>query len=79
MIEINKRTRRRTRDTFGHTGRRIIVSLEPGDVIAMRLERIRSGYTAPIREVFRVLAEWHARAEVRRKAADRAAKRKARP
>lgn len=43
---------------LNHRG--IVVSLEPGDVIGMRLERTRTTYRAPLADVYRVLAQWHA-------------------
>ena len=67
--------RRRTRDPFAHYRRRIVVSLEPGDVLAMRLERTRTTYRATLAVVFRTLADWHARAEVRRRQEERQARR----
>ena len=51
-----------------------MVSLEPGDVLAMRLERTRTTYRATIASVFRTLADWHARAETRRKREERQAR-----
>jgi hypothetical protein len=73
MTEMNKVVERRTRGTFAHTGRRIIVALEPGDVIAMRLERGRkeAAYRGTAAGLFRVLADWHAQAELRRKREER--------
>ena len=53
----------------------VVVSLEPGDVLAMRLERTRTTYRATIAAVFRTLADWHARAEARRKREERQARR----
>ena len=55
--------------------RRIVISLEPGDVIGMRLERTRTTYRAPLASVFRTLADWHARAEARAKREARKLKR----
>ena len=51
-----------------------MVSLEPGDVLAMRLERTRTTYRANIAAVFRTLADWHASAEARRKREERKAR-----
>lgn len=51
--------------------RRIVVSLEPGDVLAMHLERTRTTYRAPLASVFRQLIEWHVATERRRKAEER--------
>jgi hypothetical protein len=71
MTDLLKPVRRRSRDQFAHYRKRIVVSLEPGDVLAMRLERTRTTYRATIATVFRTLAEWHARAEARRKREER--------
>jgi hypothetical protein len=62
---------------FGHYRRRIVVSLEPGDVLGMRLERTRTTYKATIDDVFRVLCNWHAQAEARKKREARKARRTA--
>lgn len=71
MTELDKTVRRRSRAPFAHYRRRIVVSLEPGDVLAMRLERTRSTYRAPLATVFRQLVEWHALAEQRRRREER--------
>lgn len=52
MTELGKPVRRRTRLPFAHYRRRIVVILEPGDVLAMRLERTRTAYRAPIASVY---------------------------
>ena len=67
MTDLHKTIRRRSRDQFAHYRKRIVISLEPGDVIGMRLERTRTTYRAPLASVFRTLADWHARAEARAK------------
>ena len=71
MTELERVVRRRARAPFGHYRRRIVVSLEPGDVLAMRLERTRTTLRAPLSAVYQQLAEWHANAERRRKMEDR--------
>jgi hypothetical protein len=48
--------------------------LGPGDVLAMRLERPRTRYHAPLADVFRLLAQWHAAAAARRKREERKAR-----
>ena len=63
MTDLNKPVLRRTREPFGHYGRRIVVALEPGDTISMKLERSRVAYRAPLAAVYRQLADWHAAAE----------------
>jgi hypothetical protein len=74
MTELQKSVRRRTRSPFAHYRKRIVVCLEPGDVLAMRLERTRTTYRAPLSAVFRQIAEWHASAERRRRQEERKAK-----
>jgi hypothetical protein len=71
MTDLEKPVCRRTRAMFGHYRRRIIASFEPGDTLAMRLERSRTVYRAPLETVFRQLAAWHAQAEARRKREER--------
>ena len=71
MTELEKTIRRRTRATFAHYEKRIVVSLERGDLIGMRLERTRTTYRATLDNVFRQLAFWHAEAERARKRANR--------
>lgn len=68
MNEITRPLKRRTREPFAHYRRRIVVMLEPGDVLAMRLEGTRTTYSAPIESVFRQLAHWHALRARREKA-----------
>ena len=75
MTDLHKTIRRRLREQFAHYQKRIVVSLEPGDVIGMRLERTRTTYRAPLASVFRTLADWHARAEARAKREARKLKR----
>lgn len=67
MTELTKPVARRACRPFAHYRRRIVVILEPGDVIAMRLERARLTYRASLAQVFCTLAEWHAEAERRRR------------
>ncbi len=74
MTELNKKLARRSRAPFAHYRKRIVVILEPGDVLAMRLERQRSVFRAPLANVYRQLAEWHAVAERRRLAEERKAR-----
>ncbi len=71
MTDLHKTIRRRTRTTFAHYQKRIVVSLERGDLLAMRLERTRTTYRATLDDVFRQLAHWHAEAERARKQTDR--------
>jgi hypothetical protein len=74
MTELQKSVRRRTRSPFGHYRKRIVVSLEPGDILAMRLERSHTTYRAMLSAVFQQLADWHAAAERREGCEKRKAK-----
>jgi hypothetical protein len=67
MTDLEKPVRRRTRFPFAHYCKRIVVILEPGDCVAMRLERTRKLFRAPISSVYRQLVEWHAAALRREK------------
>ena len=62
MTDLLKPIKRRTKLPFGHYRKKIIVQLEPGDIISMKLERSRTWYTAPLDDVFLTLAQWHANA-----------------
>lgn len=74
MTNLNKPIQRRTREEFAHYKKRIVITLLPGDVIRMHLEKNRTGYSAPAADVFRQLAQWHASAEARRKREERKAR-----
>lgn len=71
MTALTKTIRRRTVDPFAHYHKRIVVSLERGDLLALRLERTRTTYRASLAAVFRQLAHWHADAEHARKRTER--------
>lgn len=71
MTDLTKTIRRRSVDTFAHYQKRIVVSLERGDLLALRLERTRTTYRATLDDVFRQLAHWHAEAERARKHTER--------
>ena len=71
MTDLARPVRRRSREQFAHYRRRLIVSFEPGDLLAMRLERTRTTLRAPLAAIYRTLADWHARAEMRRKREER--------
>lgn len=73
MTELHKAVRRRSVLPYDHHGRRVVVMLEPGDVVAMKYERTRKWFRAPINRVFQQLIVWNVAAE----RAERKAKRKA--
>jgi hypothetical protein len=67
MTELKKPIRRRSCFPFAHYRKRIVVTLEPGDTIAMRLERTHTPYRGTLAAVYRQLVEWHVAAERREK------------
>ena len=70
MTELRKRVSRRT--LGAHRGRRIVVSLHPGDVLGFREERTRREYLLSIAGAY----TYAVRLEVERR---RAAKRRVKP
>ena len=59
MTDITKVVKRRTSDTvFSKGHRRIILSIEPGDLLGFRLERTKRTYTARIVDLYNVALEW---------------------
>ena len=71
MTDLHKEIRRRTLDPYDHQGRRVVISLLPGDVIGFRWERTRRTFTAPVNSLMRQVIKWTVETE-------RAEKRKAR-
>jgi hypothetical protein len=71
MTELEKTIRRRTRLPFAHYRKRIVIILEPGDCVAMRLERSRTVFRAPISALYRQMVEWHVSAIHREKQQER--------
>ncbi len=67
MTNLEKVVRRRSSAPFWHYKRRIVVSLEPGDILAMRLEGTRKTYRVPLSAVFITLCQWEADAQRQKK------------
>lgn len=78
MTELRKTLVRRTAGTYDHKRRRIVVMLMPGDVLAMREERTRRVFSAPLARVLRQIIVWNVDAERAAKRAARTAGRNAR-
>jgi hypothetical protein len=76
MTDLEKTVRRRTRLPFAHYRKRIVVMLEPGDVLAMRLERHRTVFRAPIPNVYRQMVVWTVEAKRREKRSARKLRRR---
>lgn len=59
MTRLQKPVKRFTIGTVFERGhRRIVVTLYPGDLIGLRLERTRREYTAPLATVFATVCRW---------------------
>lgn len=71
MTDLRKPVSRRTVEPYDHHGRRVVVTLEPGDVLALRWERTRRTFRAPITKIMRAVIDWNVTAE---RAARRAAR-----
>jgi hypothetical protein len=67
VTDLEKPVRRRTRLPFAHYRKRIVVILEPGDCVAMRLEQTRTLFRASIPTVYRQLVVWNVEAKRREK------------
>lgn len=53
MTDLNKRIARRTIKTVFEKGhRRVVVTLEPGDMLGLRLERTRETYYVSLTDLF---------------------------
>jgi hypothetical protein len=76
MTDLKKTVRRRSMDIVPAVRKRIIVSLEVGDVISFREEGRRKVYSAPISKVFCTVARWNADAELAKRRAEQKERRK---
>lgn len=63
VTELRKTIIRRTLGTFDHRKRRLIVRLEPGDVIGIKEERCHKWFSAPVSRVFHQIVLWNVQAE----------------
>lgn len=62
MTELTKPVSRVTRTKHSRWDRRIVVTLEPGDVVRVRLERLKQSYLFPIQKLYDTAEIAHARA-----------------
>ena len=67
MTDLERPIIRRSRSPFAHYRKRIVMAFEPGDVVAMRLERTRTWYRGTVSGVFRQLIAWQVEAKRREK------------
>lgn len=57
--ELKKTVTRRCCEPHNHRGKRLVVSLEPGDVICFREERSRHYFSAPLSKVYHQIVRWN--------------------
>ena len=57
--ELRKTVCRRCVEPYDHRRKKLVVSLEPGDVINFREERSRKRFSAPLARVFRQVVMWN--------------------
>ncbi len=57
--DLRKTVVRRCSEPHDHRGKRLIVALEPGDVISFREERAHDYFSAPLATVFRQVVRWN--------------------
>ena len=75
MTDLKKTVSRRTVAPYSNARRRLVVALMPGDVIAIREERRRKWYVAPVGRVYQQVMEWNlAQERAQRRAARKAKK-----
>jgi hypothetical protein len=65
--ELRRPVTRRCVEPYDHRRKRLVVALEPGDVISFREERSRKTFSAPLARVFRQVVTWNVEAERARK------------
>ena len=61
--ELRRPVVRRCAEAHDHRHKRLVVALEPGDVISFREERSRKRFAAPLSRVFRQVVIWNVEAE----------------
>ena len=77
MKNLDKLIKRRTMRPAGdYTRRRLVVMLEPGDILAMREEGRRTVVRGAISKVYWVLVKWDAAERKRKAVEERAVKRR---
>ena len=70
--ELRNTVTRRCTEPYDHRKKRLVVTLEPGDVIGFREERSRKKFTATLARVYRQVLVWNVEtAQALRKAGKR--------
>jgi hypothetical protein len=61
--ELRRVVVRKLAQCCDHRRKRLVVALEPGDVITFREERSRKRFSAPLCRVYRAVVQWNVDAE----------------
>ena len=61
--ELRRVVVRKLAQCCDHRRKRLVVALEPGDVITFREERSRKRFSAPLCRVYRIVVMWNVDAE----------------
>ena len=65
--ELRKTVKRKTANAHDYRGKRLVVTLYPGDTIGFREERCRKEFQAPLSKVYRQVVKWNVDAEKTKK------------
>ena len=68
---LKRKVVRKCENSFGHTKKRLIVILEPGDMIGMREKGRKTTYRAKLEDIYWVMAKWHALGVAKEKAEEK--------
>ena len=62
VTELRRIVQRRTAEPASHRRRRLVVRLEPGDVLSFREEHGRKWFSAPLTRIYRQVVLWNVEA-----------------
>lgn len=62
---------RKCERSVGHTGKQLVVILEPGDILGLREKGRKITYRGSLEKVYWVLAKWHALEAAKKKAEEK--------
>jgi hypothetical protein len=63
VTELRRTVERRTAEPVNHRKRRLIVRMEPGDVLSFREEHGRKWFSAPLNRVYQQVVSWNVEAK----------------
>ena len=59
VTELRRYVLRRTVEAHDYRRRKLVICLEPGDVISLREERCRKWFSAPLSKVYHQIVRWN--------------------